>query len=188
MFGQARPTRMNRFRSYFRSSLLALALVAPIAGAHATVFKCTGEDGRVTYTNDGNAAPNCTALGGDLPVSSIPPPPRPSTPPAPQHVPASASSPAAQETRGDNTARHLRLQRELDDEQAALAEARRELASEVARDAPEDRNIVRRGDDGRTYRSINEKKREERLRPYRDRVEMHENNIEALRREQSRLR
>lgn len=173
---------MNRLRSHF----LALALLFPIAGAHATVFKCTGEDGRITYTNDGNAARNCTALGGDLPVSSIPPPPRPSTPPATQVAPT--ASPSIEETREHDSARHVRLQRELEDEQAALAKAQRELASEEARDAPEDRNIVRRRDDGGAYRSINEKKREERLQPYRDRVEMHENNLEALRREQSRLR
>ena len=48
------------------------ALWLPAGVAHAQVYKCTGADGSVTYTNDRSIGRNCSALKMDLPVSSIP--------------------------------------------------------------------------------------------------------------------
>ncbi|MPN61645.1 hypothetical protein SDC9_209383 [bioreactor metagenome] len=79
------------------------------------------------------------------------------------------------------------LQRELETEEQALAAARQALEDEEKRDVPEERN-VRRTQDGRSYSSVNTAKTDERLKPFRDKVEMHQRNLEALRKELSGLR
>ena len=173
-----------------RTLLLALALPF-VSSAHASVFKCVDANGNVTYTNDRALARDCEPLNPDLPVSSIPPPSRTPAPPAPPAAKPSSRdfprvAPGAQQQRDDS--RRRILENELDAEEAALREAREKLEAEQERDAPEDRNVVRKTADGRTYRSINLEKREERLEPYRNQVELHERNIEALEREISGLR
>ncbi|MGL1833220.1 DUF4124 domain-containing protein [Rhodocyclaceae bacterium SMB388] len=147
--------------------LLTLSLGTP---AHATVFKCVGSDGSVTYTNDRSIARNCTALNPDLPVSTIPPPPRSSGGQAPG-APGSSSrpadfprvSPGAQRTR-DDTRRQV-LERELEAEQSALETARNALV--LQQQVPSETEAIRR---------------------YRDQIELHERNIEALEREMRALR
>ncbi len=170
-----------------------LLLVLPLAlasVAHATVYKCIDADGRVTYTNDRTVGGDCTTLDTDLPVSSVPPPqPRPpaATPSGTAPAPGFPRvSPDAQRAR-DDTRRQI-LGSELEAEQAALREARAMLEAEEARDAPEDRNVRRQAEGGRSYSSINLEKREQRLQPYRDKVMLHERNIEALEREIRGLR
>lgn len=160
------------------------------SSVHATVFKCVDADGRITYTNDRSLGRNCTPLDTDQPVSSIPAPTRSATTAPSTPAPAVGSfprvSPDAQRAR-DDTRRQI-LESELATEQAALEEARQALAEEEARDAPEDRNVRRQTADGRSYSSINLEKRAQRLQPYKDEVELHERNIEALRRELRGLR
>lgn len=147
--------------------LLTLALSAPV---HANVFKCVGSDGSITYTNDRSMARNCTALNPDLPVSSIPPPSRPGTGQAPA-APNSSSqqsdfprvSPGTQRTR-DDTRRQV-LERELESEQSALETARNALV--LQEQVPGETEAISR---------------------YRDQIELHERNIEALEREMRALR
>lgn len=175
----------------FSSILLLSVSLALASSAHATVYKCVDADGRITYTNDRSLGRECTPLNPDLPVSSIPAPAsRPAAAPASPAPPAAAGfprvSPDAQRAR-DDTRRQI-LEGELAAEQAALDEARQALAAEEARDAPEDRNVRRQTADGRSYSSINLEKRAERLQPYLDKVELHERNVEALRREMRGLR
>jgi phage shock protein A len=64
------------------------------------------------------------------------------------------------------------LEKELTSEQSALAKAKEELAAQEA---------VRSGDERNYARVL------ERLQPYKDSVETHEKNIEALRRELNNL-
>lgn len=170
-----------------RILVLALALLLS-AGVQATVYKCTDANGRVTYTNDRNLFRNCKPLSGDLPVSTVPSapadaaqsaPPRATPAPTPNNFPR--VTPDAQRARDEG--RLEILEQELSAEQSALDAARARLKTEEERDAPEDRNVRR---DGRS--TINVEKRDERLQPFRNQVELHERNIEALQREMSRVR
>jgi hypothetical protein len=78
---------------------------------------------------------------------------------------------AAERERRAASSREI-LERELATEQAALAKAREELAAQEA---------VRYGNERNYARVI------ERLQPYKDSVETHEKNIDALKRELSNL-
>jgi hypothetical protein len=168
--------------------LLPMVLAAP---AHAQVFKCVDDEGRVTYTHDRNMGRGCTMLPQDLPVSSVPSPQR--SAPAPAATPGDFPrvTPDAQRTR-DNTRREI-LEAELAKEEQALQEARKALADEEERDAPEDRNARARiaQADGSVKlgpATINQAKRNERIKPFQDKVELHQRNIEALQREMRSLR
>lgn len=153
--------------SIARSLLLILPLTfAPLA--HATVYKCIDADGGVTYTNDRTLARDCTPLTTDLPVSSVPAPqPRsPATQPPGATPDFPRVSPDAQRAR-DDTRRQI-LESELAVEEAALKDARAALAEQES---------IRLGSE-RNYQRVLD-----RLQPFKDKVELHERNIEALRRE-----
>jgi hypothetical protein len=157
--------------------LLPLILLTGLAApAYADIYKCTDADGRVTYTNDRALGRNCVRLQSDQPVSSIPAPTR--RPAAAPATPAAGSpgafprvSPNDQRNRDD--ARHQVLQSELATEESALADAEKALAEQEA---------VRLGDE-RNYQKVLD-----RLQPFKDKVDLHKRNIEALRREISGLR
>ena len=180
-------------RVLMTAALLATAFAG--APAFATVFKCIASDGGVTYTNDPSAARNCERLRSDLPFSTIPapsqraapPPPRPAASPAPSSSSSSSFprvSPETQRSR-DDTRRQI-LERELDGERSALDAAQQQLSAEQTRDAPEDR-IIEETDDG-PQAVISEDRREARLQPLHDQIELHQRNITALERELGRLR
>lgn len=174
---------MTRLRIF----VLSVALLSPLAAsAQSTVFKCTDRKGSVTYTNDRTLGKNCTPLAGDLPVSTVPAPPASSAAganPPRTATPGDFPRVTSNDQRSRDDSRLQILEQELQSEQAALANAREKLKTEEGRIAPEDRNVMR---DGRA--TINEAKREERLQPLRNQVELHERNIDALQRELSRLR
>jgi hypothetical protein len=143
-----------------------------MAPAYAQVYKCVDGDGRVTYTNAKAAGANCGPLRGDLPVSSIPS----------GDVPASRSS-GGQSVKGDSASfpkvsedaqkardedRRKILADELAKEEAAMAAAKTALAEQEA---------VRLGNE-RNYQKVLD-----RLQPFKDKVELHERNIEALKKE-----
>ncbi|MBR0567839.1 DUF4124 domain-containing protein [Azoarcus sp. L1K30] len=147
--------------------LYLVLLTAPLA--HAQVFKCVDDSGRTTYTNDRNLARGCKALDSDQTVSSIPAP-RPSTS---QATPSSFPrvTPNAQRERDD--ARRQVLEKELETEESALADARKALTEQEA---------IRLGDE-RNYQKVLD-----RLQPFKDKVELHQRNVDALRKEISGLR
>ncbi|MCB1961430.1 MAG: DUF4124 domain-containing protein [Rhodocyclaceae bacterium] len=153
--------------------VLAAALISPLA--LADVYKCVETDPatgqkRVTYTNAKNPT-GCTRLSRDLPVSSVPgPTPRPSAP-ASTGAGFPRVSDADQEKR-DSDRRKI-LESELAAEEKALEEARTALAQEDA---------VRHGNER------NFQKKLDRLQPFQAKVELHERNVEALKRELSNLR
>ncbi len=147
-----------------------LALAAFFAGnAHAQgateIWKCKGADGKWTYTNDRTEAEKlkCEVVTRKVNVA-----------PATRAPSGSTGFPKESATQRANARERQRdvLEKELASEQAALSKARDDLAAQEA---------VRNGDE-RNYARV-----QERLQPYKDSVETHEKNIEALRRELSNL-
>jgi len=148
----------------------ALILAALLAGtAHAQgateIWKCKSRDGKWTYTNDRNEAEKlkCETVTRQVNVA-----------PAPK-APAGASGFPRETTEQRASARERQrevLEKELTTEQGALAKAKQDLAAQEA---------IRTGDE-RNYARV-----QERLQPYKDSVETHEKNIEALKRELSNL-
>ncbi len=147
-------------------TVLSLILIVA-APAQASVYKCVDSSGSVTYTNDSTFARGCKELSEDQPVSSIPAPPRaPASQPrtTPNDFPRVA--PEAQRAR-DDTRRQV-LEKELLAEETALAEARKALAEQEA---------IRLGNE-RNYQKVLD-----RLQPYKDKVELHQRNVDALKKE-----
>lgn len=136
--------------------------------AWADVYKCVGDDGHVTYTNTKPAAKvKCTMLSRDQRVSTVPG--RAANTPSPAGFPKVDGD--TQKAR-DNDRRKI-LEQELATEQKNLGEAKKELAEQEA---------VRTGDERNYQRVI------ERLQPFKDKVALHERNLEALKKEISNLR
>jgi len=157
------------------SLILLLCAALP---AHAEVYKCTDAEGKVTYTNDRNLARGCKALDAGQSVSTVPAPVRrpaasPSANPGANTSPSSFPrvSPGDQRARDDS--RRQVLESEMANEEASLAAAEKALA---------DQEAIRLGDE-RNYQKVLD-----RLQPFKDKVELHKRNIEALRREISGLR
>src|SRR5919106_6247309 len=154
---------------------LVFAGVLCVSLAHAQqvteIFKCKGADGHWTYTNDRREAERqkCELVTRQVNVAPAQKPaPRNSTA-RPNEFPKESATDRA---KAQSRQREI-LEKELAAEQASLAKARQDLAAQEA---------VRSGDE-RNYARV-----EERLRPFKDSVETHEKNIEALKHELSNLR
>lgn len=160
----------------------ASALAAPVRAQQPVatqqtptteIFKCKGADGHWTYTNDRREAEKqkCEVVTRQVNVAPAPPPP---PRPAAARIPRPTDFP--KESASDRASARERqreiLEQELASEQTALAKAKQDLAEQEA---------VRSGGE-RNYARV-----EERLQPYKDTVETHEKNIEALRRELNNL-
>ncbi|MDB5815171.1 MAG: hypothetical protein JWM03_1916 [Rhodocyclales bacterium] len=154
----------------FSRDLLGLVLLVAASTAHADVYKCVGENGRITYTNDKptTGQKGCTLLSRDQPVNSVPMPKRSATP-TPSSFPRVDDS--TQRSR-DNDRRRI-LEQELASEQGLLEDAQKELAAQEA---------VRNGDE-RNYQKFLD-----RVQPFRDKVKEHETNIAKLKTEINNLR
>ena len=147
------------------------ALGAPAALAQQAVteiFKCKSPDGHWTYTNDRREAEKqkCEVVTRQVNVA---PTPKPSAKASPSGFPKESPEDRA----NAKTRQREILEKELAQEQAALAKAKEELAAQ---------ENVRFGNE-RNYARV-----EERLQPFKDSVETHEKNIQALRRELANLR
>ena len=150
--------------------LLGFCLVAP---ASADIYKCVGADGLVMYSNidDKNCKrlaldplPGATGSGGSSSSGKSA-----SRTPTPANFPRVEES--AQKSR-DNDRRRI-LEAELGAEQRNLEQAKKELAEQEA---------VRNGNE-RNYQRVLD-----RLQPFKDKVSLHERNIESVQQEISRLR
>ena len=150
--------------------VVASVLAAGMApSAFADIYKCVGADGQVMYSN--MPEKNCKRLSLD---------PIPSSPAAAAARPAAKTpSPAtfpkveenAQKAR-DNDRRRI-LESELEAEQKNLEQAKKDLAEQEATRSGGERN----------YQKVLD-----RLQPLKDKVALHERNIEAVQKELSRLR
>ena len=156
--------------------LIGAALAMPALaqdGAVTEIWKCRGADGRWTYTNDRREAERqkCEVVTRQINIAPPPPAPPPRAAPAARPGTFPRESPSERASR-TATSREI-LEKELATEQAALAKARDDLAAQEAERFGNERNYARVL---------------ERLQPYKDSVETHEKNVEALKRELSNLR
>ena len=136
--------------------------------AWADVYKCVDDDGHVTYTNTKpSSKAKCSALSRDQRVSTVPG--RAAGTPSPVGFPKVDGD--TQKAR-DNDRRKI-LEQELATEQKNLDQAKKELAEQEA---------VRTGDERNYQRVI------ERLQPFKDKVALHERNLEALKKEIGNLK
>lgn len=152
-----------------RVLIAAAALVAlPVS---ADVYKCVDADGHVTYTNDKSRATGCKLLASDMPVSSVPGPAssraKPATPPG-----SGFPSVSGDEQKARDGERRRILQSELDIEEKSLEQAKKEQSEGEA---------VRLGNE-RNYQ-----KYLDRIQGLKDNVALHERNVDALRKELSKL-
>src|SRR6266850_332623 len=161
----------------FRAAMLLVIGALAVGPARAQqpqvteIFKCKGRDGHWTYTNDRREAEKqkCEVVTRQVNVAPAQkPPPLPAKSARPGEFPK--ESPAERSSARERQ-REI-LEKELVTEQAALAKARQELAAQEQVRSGEERNYARV---------------QERLQPYKDSIETHEKNIEALRRELNNL-
>lgn len=156
---------------------MLLATLGLAAGglAHAQqvteIWKCLDERGRPLYTSDKRetAGKKCELVSREVNVVPAPGGAKPGAkaPPPPGFPKESANDRAAAKAKQRET-----LEKELAQEQQMLAEAKRKLAEQEA---------IRTGDE-KNYAKVLA-----RLQPYRDAVDVHEKNVEALRRELGNL-
>jgi len=170
---------------------MAVSLLAVFSlPALADIYKCTGESGQVTYTNV--TKKGCTKLNLD-PVSTVP-------------TYKGKSDASFPKVNGDtqkkrDTDRRKILEQELAAEEKALAEAKRELAEaesdpEVSQIKTTRTIVIGKNKDGspitqtvtdsKTHRNV--AAFEEKIKPLQDNVQLHERNIEALKREIGNLK
>jgi chromosome segregation ATPase len=143
--------------------ILGAALALPGHAQRTEIFKCVDASGRASYTNDRRetAGKQCEVVTTQINVA---PPPKPAARSFPRES-------AAERVDATSRQRDI-LEKELAAEEQDLAKARQALAEQEA---------VRSGDERNYARVL------ERLQPYKDRIETHEKNIEALKRELSGL-
>lgn len=147
--------------------VLGLFGAGPALAQTSDIWKCVDARGRALYTSDKRetAGKKCELVSREVNV-------------VPAQKPA-AKSPAnfPKESSNDRAAAKSRqrdtLERELSQEEAMLADAKKKLAEQEA---------VRSGDEKNYARVL------DRLKPYKDAVEVHEKNVDALKRELSNLR
>jgi hypothetical protein len=137
-----------------------------------TLYKCTDADGHATYTNNKGNAKSCVVLSRDQPVSTY------SAPKANPKAPTPGDFPkvGAGEQKARDMDRRAILDQELAAEQKSLDEARKTLAQQ------ESVLGSQTGGQGANPRVP------ERLKPYQDAIQLHERNIEALKKELSGLK
>ena len=130
------------------------------------VFKCRNEQGQITYTNDRLQAEKqkCELVSRQINVAPSKPPAG-RTPAFPRETPQASASARERQRKV--------LESELAAEQQALRQAQQALA---------DQEAVRFGDERNYARVL------ERLQPYKDTVQNHEKNIQALQRELANLK
>ncbi len=156
--------------------ILPMAFLAVALPAQAdTLYKCLNPDGRTTYTNQ-KLGQNCQIIAQDRPVSTFPAPPAQKPR---QATPADFPRVNGDQQKARDNDRRSILERELAAEQKNLAATKKELADQENLILPEER--VAGG-------GIQGGKREARIQTYRDRVQLHERNLESLRKEIANLK
>jgi hypothetical protein len=140
--------------------LLLLVFAAPVANAE--MWKCIDADGNTRYTNVRGDAKGCKGLNLE-PLNTATAPPR-----APQQKPANFPSVDADTQRSRDAGRRKILEQELAQEQQQLDAAKKQLTEQQETRLGSEKNYARVG---------------ERLRPFEDKVKLHESNVESLRKE-----
>jgi hypothetical protein len=135
------------------------------------IWKCQDERGRPLYTSDKRetAGKKCELVSREVNVVPAPPGAKPGAkaPPPPGFPKESVNDRMAAKAKQRET-----LEKELAQEEQMLADAKRKLAEQEA---------IRTGDE-KNYAKVLA-----RLQPYKDAVEVHEKNVQALKRELANL-
>ena len=163
-------------RSILRIALLAAVAcqqvfaqaAQPPAGAIETLWNCKDKEGRTVLTNQQH-----DTVGKDCRVVqqqrvTVVPSSKPAAGKSPQNFPKESTA----DRLGAKDKQRQTLERELQQEETMMAEAKRKLA---------DQEQIRSGDEKNYARVL------ERLQPYKDAIEVHSKNIEALKRELANL-
>jgi hypothetical protein len=147
------------------AAALAFVLAAPARG---DTFKCIDTNGRATYTNmkEETTGKNCSVVMREISVVPASPARGAATNPTPAGFPK--VDPATQKNR--DGARRRILEDELSGEEKALAQAKTELTEQES---------IRNGDEKNYQRVL------DRLQKYKDEIDRHEKNVEALKKELS---
>lgn len=156
-----------------RILLLAVSCAALPALAD-TLYKCQMPDGRTTYTNQ-KSGKNCEVISQDKPVSTFAAPAQKPK----QATPADFPKVNGEQQKSRDNDRRAILEKELANEHKNLEAAKKELAEQENLVMPEER--VAGG-------GIQGAKREVRIQSYRDKVQLHERNLESLRKELANLK
>jgi hypothetical protein len=154
---------MNAVRALI---LVTFGFLAAPAGAQVTeIYKCLDASGRPLYTSDKKetAGKKCEVVSREINVV-----PAQKMNPRPGAFPRESSA----ERSNRAAARREILEKELATEQQLLVKAQQALAEQEG---------IRTGDEKNYARVL------ERLQPFKDNVELHTKNIEALRRELGNL-
>ena len=150
------------------SLVLVLGLAAGAARAQTeTIWNCKDSTGRTHVTNlkEDTVGKDCRIIQQQR--VTVVPAAKPST-----KSPAGFPKESASDRLSSKAKQRDTLEQELTQEQSMLADARKKLAEQEA---------VRSGDEKNYARVL------ERLKPYKDTVEVHEKNVEALKRELANL-
>jgi hypothetical protein len=156
---------------HFSTVLLVLAAM-PV---QADIYKCTEADGHVTYSNV--ATNKCKKLNLEPVNTSQGAKAAPKTP-----TPATFPKVDDNTQKARDTDRRRILETELAAEQKNLEQAKKDLAEQEATILPSERMQYKGG------AGISGGKVEERVQPYKDKVALHERNLEAIRKEIANLR
>lgn len=156
------------------SIFLAAALAICLPARADTLYKCVGAEGRTTYTNQ-KGSKSCEIISQDKPISTFN---APSTKPR-QVTPADFPRVHGDQQKARDNDRRAILEQELGNEQKNLDVAKKALAEQENTILPDER--LQSG-------GIQGGKREQRIQSYRDKLTLHERNIESIRREITNLK
>ena len=152
------------------SLVIAIGLLAALPpSARGEIFKCMDARGRPLYTSDkrDTDGKKCETVSREVNVVSAPA----AKPPAAKS-PAGFPKESSSERQSSRAKQRDTIEKELNQEQSMLMDARKKLSEQEG---------MRSGDEKNYARVL------ERLRPYQDTVEVHEKNVEALKRELGNL-
>jgi septal ring factor EnvC (AmiA/AmiB activator) len=148
--------------------IIAVGLVAGMPlRAQGDIYKCVDDRGKPLYTSEkrDTVGKKCETVTREA-VSVVP-----AAKPVAKS-PAGFPKESASERASSKAKQRDTIERELSQEESMLSDARKKLAEQES---------IRSGDEKNYARVL------ERLKPYKDTVEVHEKNVEALKRELSNL-
>lgn len=163
---------MVMMKRYLLLATVALPLGVNGSACADTLYKCQGPDGRTIYTNQkGNKS--CEVISQDKPVSTF------NAPKQKQATPEGFPRVNGDQQKARDNDRRAILEQELANEQKNLEAAKKALVEQENLVLPEER-IAGGGIKGGV--------REERVKSFRESVQLHERNIESIRKEIGNLK
>jgi hypothetical protein len=165
---------MYRLRALIFVTFGTLAASAASQGQVTEIYKCMDAAGRPLYTSDKKetAGKKCELVSSHVNVAPIPAPAQPNAAKPAAKSPGNFPKESPEARASAKERQREILEKELSTEQGLLAQAKKELSQQETQRSGEEKNFARVL---------------ERLQPYKDKVEVHEKNIQALRRELANL-